>query len=128
MTEGSRNDTQAQGVPLDALALSRLRELDPDGRHGVLRRVFTAFDSSLSRMLVQLAAEREDGNAGVVSAIAHTLKSSAASVGALALSQACGEVEQRIRAGAPGNLCTDVERLLQQGESALQSVRAMLRE
>jgi HPt (histidine-containing phosphotransfer) domain-containing protein len=77
---------------------------------------------------VQLAAEREDGNAGVVSAIAHTLKSSAASVGALALSQACGEVEQRIRAGAPGNLCTDVERLLQQGESALQSVRAMLRE
>ena len=114
-------------APLDAGALSRLRELDPDGRHGVLQRVLAAFETSLARMLVQLAAELEDGDAGVVSAVAHTLKSSSASVGALPLSRACAEVERRLRDGLPGELAADVERLLAEGEAALVSVRAMLR-
>ena len=34
--------------PLDAQALARLRELDPDGRQGVVQRVLTAFDTSLA--------------------------------------------------------------------------------
>ncbi len=111
----------------DAAALGRLRELDPDGRHGVLQRVLAAFETSLSRMLVQLAAEREGGNAAVVAGVAHTLKSSSASVGALALSQACAEVERRLRTEEPGSLAGDIERLLLAGEAALATVRAMLR-
>ena len=114
-------------VPLDAGALSRLRELDPDGRHGVLQRVLAAFETSLARMLVQLAAELEGGDAGVVSAVAHTLKSSSGSVGALLLARACAEVERRLRDGQPGDLAADVERLLADGEAALVAVRAMLR-
>ena len=116
----------ASPVALDAVALGRLRELDPDGRHGVLRRVFSAFETSLVRMLVQLNAERENGNPGVVSSVAHTLKSSSASVGALQLSAACAEVERRLREQQPGDLQADVEKLLKEGESALVSVRAML--
>lgn len=112
---------------LDAVALGRLRELDPDGRHGVLQRVLTAFESSLMRMLVQLGAERVGGHADVVSAVAHTLKSSSASIGALALSRACADVESRLRTAAPGDLQADVERLIQEGQSALEAVRAMLR-
>jgi HPt (histidine-containing phosphotransfer) domain-containing protein len=111
----------------DPVALERLRELDPDGRHGVLQRVLTAFETSLSRMLVQLAAEREGGDAGVVAGVAHTLKSSSASVGATALSQACAEVERRLRTGEAGSLDGDIERLLSAGEGALATVRAMLR-
>jgi HPt (histidine-containing phosphotransfer) domain-containing protein len=111
---------------LDEVSLGRLRELDPDGRHGVMRRVFSAFETSLMRMLVQLAAEREGGNAGVVASVAHTLKSSSASVGALHLSAACAEVERRLRDQQPGDLQADVEKLLAEGESALVAVRAML--
>jgi histidine phosphotransfer protein HptB len=111
---------------LDEIALGRLRELDPDGRHGVLRRVFSAFETSLLRMLVQLNAELENGDAGVVSSVAHTLKSSSASVGALQLSAACAEVERRLREQQPGDLQADVEKLLKEGESALAAVRAML--
>ncbi len=111
---------------LDEVALDRLRELDPDGRHGVLRRVFSAFEISLMRMLVQLGAEREQGNAGVVSSVAHTLKSSSASVGALQLSKACAEVERRLRDHQTGDLDADVEKLLTEGGSALLAVRAML--
>jgi HPt (histidine-containing phosphotransfer) domain-containing protein len=92
----------------------------------VLRRVFSAFETSLMRMLVQLNAERENGNPGVVSSVAHTLKSSSASVGALQLSAACAEVEKRLREHQPGDLQADVEKLLKEGESALEAVRAML--
>jgi HPt (histidine-containing phosphotransfer) domain-containing protein len=113
-------------VVLDEIALGRLRELDPDGRHGVLRRVFSAFETSLMRMLVQLNAERENGDAGVVSSVAHTVKSSSASVGALQLSAACAEVERRLREQRPGDLQADVEKLMREGESALEAVRAML--
>lgn len=112
---------------LDAAALARLRELDPDGRHGVLARVLAAFETSLARMLVQLRAELDTGDAGVVAGVAHTLKSSSASVGALALAASCAAVERRLRSGAPGDLHDDVERLVTEGEAALRAVGAMLR-
>ncbi len=113
-------------VRLDPGALDRLRELDPDGRHNVLSRVLGAFDTSLSRMLAQLEAEREGGNEGVVAGVAHTLKSSSASVGAIELSQVCGDVERRLRSGEAGSLQADIERLVAAGEAALQAVKAML--
>lgn len=112
---------------LDAQALARLRELDPDGRHGVLTRVLGAFETSLARMLVQLAAQRDGGDAEVVSRIAHTLKSSSASVGALGLNQACIAFEQHVRSGTPGGIDAQVQRLLAEAEAALAAVGAMLR-
>lgn len=116
---------------LDRAALDRLRELDPDGRLGVLQRVLTAFETSLARMLVQLQAESapagSEGNPAVVATIAHTLKSSSASVGAVPLAAACADVERRIRAGEPGSLEADVQRIIAEGESALVAVRAILR-
>lgn len=114
-------------VQLDAGALARLRELDPDGRHGVVERVLKAFESSLARMLVELEAQRAGGNPDAVARAAHKLKSSAASVGALALAQACAEVERRLRTGEPGTLAGDIERLLHAGRAALAAVEAMLR-
>jgi HPt (histidine-containing phosphotransfer) domain-containing protein len=121
------NGTSPSQAVLDELALGRLRELDPDGRHGVLQRVLTAFEASLVRMLAQLAAERDNGDAGVVSMVVHTLKSSSASVGALDLSKACADVESRLRAQQPGDLQGDIETILASGDSALVAVRAMLR-
>jgi HPt (histidine-containing phosphotransfer) domain-containing protein len=118
---------QPDAVRFDPVALERLRELDPDGRHGVLPRVLTAFETSLVRMLGQLVAARGSGDANAVAIVAHTLKSSSASVGAAALSQVCAEVERRLRTGEAGSLDGDIERLLSAGEGALATVRAMLR-
>ncbi len=117
----------ANAASFDPVALERLRELDPDGRHGVLPRVLTAFEISLSRLMVQLAAELEGGSISVVSHVAHTLKSSSASVGAVVLSQACADVERRLRSGEAGSLEADIQRILLAGEGALSTVRAMLR-
>lgn len=112
---------------LDETALGRLRELDPDGRHGVLARVLSTFERSLEQMLGQLAAEIGQGRSQAVADIAHKLKASSAAVGALVLSQTCAEVEQRQRAGAPARIDEDVRRLITDGGHALQAVRAILR-
>ncbi len=114
-------------MPLDPKALALLRELDPDGRQGVLMRVLTAFDTSLARMIMQLDAESDSGDAGVVAGIAHTLKSSSASVGALELSRVCAEVESRLRSGQASDLGHDIARLVAAAWVAKRSVAAILR-
>ena len=120
------NDTPS-APSLDPAALARLRELDPDGRHGVVMRVLAAFEKSLARMLQQLQPGQAAAGADVVAGIAHTLKSSSASVGALALAEACAEIEARLRAGDASHLSGDIARLAAEGSAALQAARAILR-
>ncbi len=112
---------------LDAAALARLRELDPDGRHGVLPRVLTAFETSLQRMQAQVSAQLPAPEAEVLKSVAHTLKASSAAVGALGLAQYCGELERGLREGTVPDLRGAVQRLLQECEAALGAVEAMLR-
>jgi HPt (histidine-containing phosphotransfer) domain-containing protein len=128
MPEPSPPPLPADPVTLDAVALARLRELDPDGRHDVVRRVLGAFEISLTRQLGELAAAREGEVAARLTSVAHTVKSSAASVGALRLAALCDDIERRLRddAGAPASR-HDVERLSAEGQAALAAVRAILR-
>lgn len=117
----------AVALSLDAAALARLRDLDPDGRHGVVTRVLTAFEASLSRMLAQLQGERGAHHPAAVAGVAHMLKSSSASVGALSLAKACADVELKLRQGDTSALQADITQLISEGESALQAVTAILR-
>jgi len=111
---------------LDAAAIARLRELDPDGRQGVVVRVLQAFEASLHKQsaLARAAAERQDARA--LFEIAHLLKSSSQSVGALALAARCIEIERSLRAGEAVDVGAEVENLLTEASRALVAVRAML--
>lgn len=117
---------------LDPAALQRLREIDPDGCHGVVTRVLQAFERSLVALLVQLgdlaspAAGTEAARAQRVKEIGHMLKSSAASVGALALSEACAQAEARQRREPGLQFAEDLRRLITESERALIAVRAIL--
>lgn len=82
---------------LDEQALDRLRELDPGGRMGLVPRVLRTFDSSMAKLLLQLQEAQGAADPQVVRHVAHTLKSSAASVGALQLSAMCADIERRVR-------------------------------
>ncbi|MCE2911676.1 MAG: Hpt domain-containing protein [Pseudomonadota bacterium] len=113
-------------VTLDAAALSRLRELDPEGRNGVMRRVLATFETSVARTLDQLEADAQEVDAAGLASIAHMLKSSSASVGALRLSAACEQIERAARDVAGPAAREDVERLLAEGRAALVAVRAMV--
>jgi PAS domain S-box-containing protein len=84
---------------LDEVALQRLRELDPSGQNQLLSRVRTAFEASLARLLPQLDEAQAASDWAGVRHVAHTLKSSSASLGALKLSAQCADIETMIRQG-----------------------------
>jgi HPt (histidine-containing phosphotransfer) domain-containing protein len=77
--------------------------------------------------VLEAQARADVADLGVVNSIAHTLKSSSASVGALALAQACADVEQRLREHPGRELTPEIQRLLLESTAALAAVRAMLR-
>jgi len=107
---------------LDATALARLRELDPGGKAGLLNRVLQAYTQSLERMLAQWRAARSAGDASAMRQVAHTLKSSSASVGALGLSTLCAEVEARLRDGRMEGLETQLDMLTAEAERILSGL------
>lgn len=111
---------------LDPVALGRLRELDPTGQAGVVRRVLSTFDGSLSQILQNLELARGSDNVDEIRRLAHTLKSSSASVGALALSSACARVESLVRDQTLQPLPDALAALMLEGQAALLAVRRQL--
>ncbi|MCR5883250.1 response regulator [Rhizobacter sp. J219] len=87
----------SDGGVLDAQALERLRELDPSGENHLMERVVSAFDSSVGRLMPQLEDALNSLELGGIRHVAHTLKSSSASIGAMKLSRMCADLEARAR-------------------------------
>ena len=105
---------------LDAACMAELRALDPDGKAQLVKRVLATYQVSLAKLVAQLQSARADGAWDQVSRVAHTLKSSSASIGALALSGLCAEIERLLRAGDN----VSVAPLLEQFHAEVQRVDA----
>ena len=110
---------------LDEEALQRLRELDPGGRSHLLERVLRAFESSLLRLAPQLREARQRGDLQAVRHVAHTLKSSSASIGALRLSRLCAEIEAAVRQEAVEGLPALLDDVDQEFNIVLQAVQPL---
>lgn len=115
-----------QTAQLDAEALARLRELDPKGENQLVDRVLRAFETSVLRLLPQLEAARASGDRAGVRHVAHTLKSSSASIGALALSQHCAKVEGLIRENSSEDLQAPLAALVAELDAVRAAIRTML--
>lgn len=111
---------------LDADALARLSELDPKGENKLLERVLRAFQASAARLAQQLETARLGNDRATVRLVAHTLKSSSASIGALGLSQVCAQVEGLIRAESADDLDPLLNRLRDALDAALIAIQRLL--
>ncbi len=118
---------RAADMQLDAAALARLHELDPGGNNGIVLRVMSTFEHSLEATLSGLQAAEQRGDSVELRRLAHTLKSSSASVGALALSECCAEVEALARDLRQAQLPPALNGLHTEGQRALVAVRRLLR-
>ena len=116
----------AGGDVLDPAALARLRELDPKGENQLVERVLKAFQTSAARLLPQLQAAREANDRTTVRLVAHTLKSSSASIGATTLSQLCGELEVMIRNDAAADVEPGIAAMTAALDIALQGIERQL--
>ena len=93
---------------IDQAAIDALRELEEPGSTELVTQLVSSFLASAERNLALLAAAVADGNAKALGQTAHSLKSSAATLGAVALAACYRELEKCGREGrvsdAPGHL------------------------
>jgi two-component system sensor histidine kinase/response regulator len=111
---------------LDAEALRRLRELDPRGDNRLLERVAKAFRTSVGRLLPQMDEAFKMNDSAAIMHVAHTLKSSSASIGALKLSHMCAEIETMIRRQTGEDLSSRVREVPIEADRVLESLRQLL--
>ncbi|MFA6920881.1 MAG: PAS domain S-box protein [Gallionella sp.] len=83
------------GIPVDVTVLKSLVGDD----EADVRDFLHEFRFDAARIAVELRAAYAGGQASIVSALAHNLKSSACTVGALALGELCAEMEKAGKAG-----------------------------
>jgi HPt (histidine-containing phosphotransfer) domain-containing protein len=110
---------------LDAQALERLRELDPTGQNRLLDRIFNAFEQSIGRLMPQLDAARAGADWQGVRHVAHTLKSSSASIGAIKLSQICADIETMVRQSQVQGLSERLDAMGAEVARVLAALRAL---
>ena len=122
---GAAGPAPAAGV-LDEEALARLRELDPKGENKLLERVLRAFETSVARLLPQLEDARQTGDRAGIRHVAHTLKSSSASIGAIKLSQQCADIEAMIRLDKADDLDARVDAMCAEVQIVLQALRNLM--
>jgi CheY-like chemotaxis protein len=110
----------------DVEALRRLRELDPRGENRLIERVAKAFETSVGRLLPQLDEAFKINDTGAIVHVAHTLKSSSASIGALKLSHMCAEIENMIRRQTGEDLSSRIREIPLEAERVLEGLRHLL--
>lgn len=116
----------AEGSVLDAQALGRLRELDPTGENRLMERVVSAFETSVTRLMPQLDEALQAGELPGIRHVAHTLKSSSASMGAVKLSKMCSELETMARQGQSDGMSDRVAELQAEVEIVRAALKRML--
>lgn len=104
------------GPAIDADHLTRMTLGEP----ALEREVLVLFARQSAELFARLEKLPREG-----ASLAHTLKGSALGIGAFALAQAAGEVEQRLRQGLP--VAGEVAMLEQALSSALATITERLR-
>lgn len=124
--QASVKSAMADAARLDPAALARLAELDPSGQGGLLMRVLQTYADSMRRLLDELRDARVAGRTDVLGRVAHTLKSSSASVGASGFVALCARVEASIREADGSDLSPLLDELQDESLRVERAVRALL--
>lgn len=107
---------------LDRRVLDQLRE--DLGDTAALREVISTFLERSPSMLVALREAAARGDVAAVSAGAHAMKGTSATLGARALSQQCAELERLARAGSMSDVVAQVPAIEAEYGSVDRALRA----
>lgn len=113
------------GSPLDPAAIKKVLDLDPTGAQRLFGRLVDACESSVARLLPELETAMAAGDFEKVRSVAHTLKSSMASLGAPGVSELCAQVERSVRSGDPTGVSVLADRLRIDVRAVSDSLRTL---
>jgi HPt (histidine-containing phosphotransfer) domain-containing protein len=122
-TPSSEDPTQPV---LDAGALDQLRQLDPTGGSSFVVRVLGTYERSLERHIAEARQAQAASQWEALGRTAHTLKSASASVGALAFSALCAEVESLVRQHDTAGLQATLARFFSEAGRVRDAVLAQM--
>ena len=116
----------AEDAPaINQAAIDTLRELEEPGSTELVTQLVNSFLASADRNLALLATAVADGDAKALSQTAHSLKSSAANLGALALASCYRELEQCGREGRLGDAQGHLPKTRHEQQRALCELREL---
>jgi signal transduction histidine kinase/CheY-like chemotaxis protein/HPt (histidine-containing phosphotransfer) domain-containing protein len=108
-------------------ALTSLRDLGEEGESDIVETVIELFLADAPARLAAMATFAADQRAGEIPAVAHTLKGTAASIGAVRMAEVCDHLEVAVRSGQVDGIPETLDELgreLEQVRTALISYRA----
>jgi HPt (histidine-containing phosphotransfer) domain-containing protein len=117
------------GPGFEAEALERLFALDPEGKAGLVSRLFGAFEDSLRSQVQSLALGIQASDFDRIRRAAHTARSSSRSMGAESFAAACLELEESAHAvdtPAPGRDQPDAAKVLERAGEVVHQAQALL--
>ena len=95
--ESSPDETTFEGPTLDLEVIEGLRELGGDDEPGLVLELIEMFLDDAPERLAEMTQGVDTGDLEMMVRSAHTLKSSAANMGAMLLSQICNAMEVAAR-------------------------------
>jgi CheY-like chemotaxis protein len=135
-TEGAKVTDEGQGVPagasaeaaaeIDMAAIERIRALPKRGPLSVLDRVLGEFAKSGPKLAAELKEAIARGDTEAAWRAAHSLKSSAANLGAQRLSGRCKEIEALGRKGATEEIAAMLPAFESELDGALRGLKGLM--
>ena len=119
---------EADAPAINQAAIDALRELEEPGSTELVTHLVSSFLASAGGNLELLALAVADGNARALSQTAHSLKSSAANLGALALSGCYRELEKCGRESRLGDAPGHLQQARHEQQRALRELRDLVME
>jgi signal transduction histidine kinase/ligand-binding sensor domain-containing protein/CheY-like chemotaxis protein/HPt (histidine-containing phosphotransfer) domain-containing protein len=109
----SFSDSQSEIVLLDIATVNTLLRITSDTGNPVFCRVLDAFTTEAEKLIAQIneQASHENWDLSVMADIAHALKSMAGNVGAKALYQLCGDLEDKLINNHRGEITALAQRI-----------------
>jgi two-component system sensor histidine kinase/response regulator len=127
-TSASAQTTTACGSAINLVAIEALRELDEPGSNELVTQLVSSFLNLAEGNLERVATALAEGNAKAWAQVAHSLKSSAANLGAEALAGCYRELEKCGREGRIEDARSLLEPTRREQQRALRELRELLAE
>jgi signal transduction histidine kinase/DNA-binding response OmpR family regulator/putative methionine-R-sulfoxide reductase with GAF domain len=124
-TDGPVATTDPEAAVLDQEALGRLRAIAPDDQ--AFAQLVASFGENAASTLAQLADAAGSGDVDSIKRFAHTLKSNAASFGAVGLADRCNALEAQARTGMTNDVETQVAEIAAAFERSRSALNELIR-